>query len=72
MNEGNTVRAVVRVDSATSLAPAAATTTSPARVYLASLAATGRRSMLSALTQAADVLTQGQGNIDTKPEHGEA
>ena len=46
------------------LAPVAA---NPALTYLAGLAASGRRGMATALSQAAAVLTQGVGCIDTAP-----
>ena len=39
----------------------------PARTYLAGLAESGRRGMKTALCQAAAVLTQGVGSIDTAP-----
>lgn len=39
----------------------------PARAYLAGLAPSGRRGMTTALTQAAEYLTQGAGTIDTTP-----
>ena len=41
----------------------------PARTYLAGLAESGRRGMTTALSQAADVLIQGAGSIDTTPWH---
>ena len=41
----------------------------PACAYLLGLAASGRRGMTTALSQAAAVLTQSAGNIDTTPWH---
>ena len=55
--------------SVVTLTPAPHAGTNPARAYLAGLAESGRRGMATALTQAADVLTQGAGTIDTTPWH---
>ena len=49
------------------LTPGPVAVTNPARAYLAGLAESGRRGMTTALSQAADVLTQGAGSIDTTP-----
>lgn len=43
--------------------------TNPAHAYLAGLAPSGRRTMATALRQAAEALTQGVGTIDTCPWH---
>ncbi len=62
-------RSIASPGTVAALTPRPVAGTNPAQVYLGGLAESGRRGMATALSQAAAVVTQGAGSIDTTPWH---